>query len=349
MSETQSVNKKEESKENLEVEKKSLKQKQKKSFDVDLGISISEIEKILEDNPGITKEAMEETKEIADADLDIGDGIGRTVRRVKRQRQQRSLPQLKKREKEDSSSSSKPARSNMKSNKRQSPKPSQSPRPSVRYSEGRKGPSFNLPFLKERGRESLRMIYFVLTNQGLRLGVGGFLFTLAILADATGDYDPEIIYVLFFIPYVIFSLPVLLKLLINLGRRKLFDENLLILLATMGAFYIDMYWESVGVLLMYQVARLAESIVLSKTRKSVAENIDIKSQTANLKRGNTIEVVQPETLKIRQTIVIKPGEKIPVDAVVTSGKSMVDTKALTGEAEPVEVKIGYKIFSGCIN
>jgi Cd2+/Zn2+-exporting ATPase len=181
------------------------------------------------------------------------------------------------------------------------------------------------------------------------VGVGGFLFLVAVFADFANDYQPETVFTLFLIPYVIFTIPVLLRVLINLGRRKVFDENLLVFLATTGALYIGMHWESVGVLLMYHIALLIESIVMKRTKKTISDNIDFKTSTANLKKGNNIQVVEPSELRPRQTIVIMPGEKIPVDAVVTLGNSMVDTKALTGEAEPAEVRVGQKIFSGCIN
>ena len=220
-------------------------------------------------------------------------------------------------------------------------------KPSIRRNEQPQG--FNLPFVSKKTNIRLRLIYTILTDQGLRVGVGGFLFLVAFFADFANDYQPETIRILFLIPYILLTIPVLLKILINLGRKKVFDENLLVFMATAGAFAIQMYWESVGVLLMYHIALLIESIVMKKTKKTISDNIDFKTSTANLKKGNIIEVVEPSVLRPKQTIVIMPGEKVPVDAVVTLGNSMVDTKALTGEAEPSEVRAGHKIFSGCIN
>ena len=302
MSETQSLEKREE--QELELELDASGQKQEGSFDVDLGISEADAG----EEPGAHTELFQEES-------------GETSEK-KAKTKSRHSDRIKK---------------------------SLGSRGSTRGNKSQKSSSAKQSFFSEKIKARLRLIYFILTNQGLRLGVGVFLFLLAILADHHYEVEPETVYILFLIPYILLTLPVVLRLLINLGRKKLFDENFLIFLATLGAFYIEMYWESVGVLLMYQVARCIESIALSKTRKSITDNIDIQSQTANLKRGNLVEVVPPETLKLRQTIIIRPGEKIPVDAVVTDGKSMIDTKALTGEAEPVEVKIGHKIFSGCIN
>ena len=186
----------------------------------------------------------------------------------------------------------------------------------------------------------------VLTSQGLRLGVGAFLYAFAIFLSPD---DEQTRFILFLIPYAIFTIPILGRMMTNFGKKKVFDENILIFFATMGAFTIEMYIESVAVLLLFQVGLFVESMVVSKTKKSIAENIDIRPTYANLKRGNRIDVIEPQDLRPKQIIVIKPGEKIPVDAVVTAGRSMVDNKALTGESEPSEVRIGHKIFSGCIN
>ena len=392
MNETQSTKKKEELNENLKDEPKASKQKQKKSFDVDLGIpNMEDIEKDLvghlelpeekklEEHLAISEEKnLEEHLEFSKEEKPkssgvVSGGIERVVRTLTRKSKNIPLSFLSKKKerkgnlakrfsflskKTEGKSSDKPSVRSKKTKDKPRLEPSysekrrgrkQNVRPVFGMDESRKVPSFNLPFLKEKSKHRLRMAYLIITSQSLRLAIGGSLFLVALYADFSGNHDPETIVTLFLIPYVLLSLPVFLRILINLGKRKLFDENLLVLLATLGAFYIEMHWESVGVLLMYQVVRLVESIVLRKTKRSIAENLDIKSQTANLKRGNIIEVVPPEKLKLRQTIVIGPGEKIPVDAVVTAGKSTIDTKALTGESEPVEVKVGHKIFSGCIN
>ena len=201
-------------------------------------------------------------------------------------------------------------------------------------------------FKKTKRQTNREEVIKILTSQGLRLGVGALLYAFALLLNVNDDQTR---FILFLIPYVIFTVPILGRIMTNFGKKKVFDENILIYFATMGAFTIEMYLESVGVLLLFQVGIFVESLVLSKTKKSIAENIDIRPTYANLKRGNSIEVINPQDLLPKQIIVIKPGEKIPVDAVVTAGRSMVDSKMLTGESEPGEVRIGHKIFSGCIN
>ena len=326
MNETQLTNQKDELEIKLEIEPKVSKRK-KNNFDADLGISDGHAG---QDNKKKSESLTEENLGDLEADLEGADKVERVTKSLAFNK-----PKDKPKDKPSVSQGIPRSKSN--------------PGSSYFDRRDRKDGGFRFPFLSEKIKARLKMFYLVITNQSLRVGVGGFLFLIAFFADFANDVDPEIVYILFLIPYVLLTLPVVLRLLINIGKLKLFDENLLILMATMGAFYIDMHWESVGVLLMYQIARLIESIALSKTKKSIADNIDIKSQVANLKRGNLVEVVPPEKLKLKQTIIIRPGEKIPVDAVVTSGKSMIDTKALTGEAEPVEVKIGHKIFSGCIN
>lgn len=121
------------------------------------------------------------------------------------------------------------------------------------------------------------------------------------------------------------------------------------LLATLGALLIGRYTEAVGAILFFQLGKLVEVISLTTTKRSIARFMDIRPEYANLKVGGGEERVRPQDLQPRNVIVIKPGERIPVDAVVTMGNSMVDTKALTGESEPVEVKIGKRLYSGSIN
>ena len=130
---------------------------------------------------------------------------------------------------------------------------------------------------------------------------------------------------------------------------KFLDENLLMIVATCGAFVVGRYREAVGAMLLYQAGRLVEELSLSSTKKSIAKFIDIRPEYANLKEGAGERVVEPQELQPKQIIVLKPGEKIPVDAVVTMGTGTVDMKALTGESKPRAVKIGDRLYSGGIN
>lgn len=175
------------------------------------------------------------------------------------------------------------------------------------------------------------------------------LYAAVVFAVYWWDIEERTRGILFLIPYLLLVWQTARLLLKNLKRKRLFDENLLILIATIGAFYVGRYSEAVGAMLFFQIGKLAEILSLTRSRKSIEKFMDIRPQYANLKVGGGEVRVLPEELKPRQVIVIKPGEKIPVDAVVTQGYSTLDTKALTGEAKPKSVKIGSRIFSGSIN
>ena len=179
--------------------------------------------------------------------------------------------------------------------------------------------------------------------------MGAMMYAAAIFCYYYYEFEPVINMLLYLAAGLTLIIPVLTTIATHIGKRKLLDENLLILIATVGAFYYGMHIESVGVLLIFQFGKMIERLVLINTKKSIADNIDIKPEKANLKKGSYIAIVDPKELIPKQRILIKPGETIPVDAVVTDGRSMVDTKALTGESEPSEVKIGSKIFGGCVN
>lgn len=128
-----------------------------------------------------------------------------------------------------------------------------------------------------------------------------------------------------------------------------YSDSILILIASAGAMTVGYYKEAVGAILFFQLGKLAEAFSVSKTKKAIAQYIDLRPDYAHLKMSGTITDVEPGCLKPRQIIVIKPGEKIPVDAVVTQGSGLVDMKALTGESVPKEVKIGDRLYSGTIN
>lgn len=156
--------------------------------------------------------------------------------------------------------------------------------------------------------------------------------------------------VLFLLPYVVLSVTTYWDLVSMLIRKQFPDENLLMVIATAGALCIGRHHEAVAAMLFYQVGKFIEEISLSRTRKSITEYIDIRPEYANLKVGrNEEKIVPPQELKLRQVIVIRPGEKIPVDVVVTLGTGTVDMKALTGESTPKAVKPGDRLYSGSIN
>lgn len=132
-------------------------------------------------------------------------------------------------------------------------------------------------------------------------------------------------------------------------RGKIFDENFLMAIATLGAFAVGEFPEAVAVMLFYQVGELFQGYAVDKSRKSISNLMDIRPDFANIEKDGKIKRVDPEEIKIGETIVVKPGEKIPLDGYVIEGTSNLDTKALTGEALPRKVVEGEEVFSGCIN
>lgn len=183
----------------------------------------------------------------------------------------------------------------------------------------------------------------------IELGAGGILYFAALYTAGDGEWTSGAETVCFLLAYFALAAGVFAQLIRNFRKMHFFDENFLMLLATVGALIIGKYTEAVGAILFFQIGKLIEEISMSRTKKSIAKYMDIRPEFANRKVGNKEENVAPSDLKRGDVIVIRPGEKIPVDAVVTAGSSMVDMKALTGESEPGEVKIGQKVYSGSIN
>ena len=154
---------------------------------------------------------------------------------------------------------------------------------------------------------------------------------------------------LYIIAYLIVGFEVVLEAVENIFKGKVFDENFLMTIATIGAFAIGEFPEAVAVMLFYQVGELFQSYAVDKSRKSIASLMDIRPDYANVKRNNEISKINPEEVKIGETIIVKPGEKIPLDGKIIKGTSMLDTSALTGESLPREVKEKDEVLSGCIN
>jgi Cd2+/Zn2+-exporting ATPase len=155
--------------------------------------------------------------------------------------------------------------------------------------------------------------------------------------------------ILYLISYAIVGGKVLLRAFNNTRRGQVFDENFLMSIATIGAFLIGEYAEGVAVMLFYQVGEIFQSIAVNRSRKSISALMDIRPDFANLKVGDELRKVDPEDVSIGEIIVVKPGEKVPLDGKVIEGYSMVDTSALTGESVPREVIVGDSILGGVIN
>ena len=154
---------------------------------------------------------------------------------------------------------------------------------------------------------------------------------------------------LFVISYIVIGYDIVLKAIRNISRGKVFDENFLMTVATIGAICIGNLAEAVSVMLFYQVGELFQSYAVDKSRKSISDLMDIRPDYANVIRNDKHEKVDPSDVNIEEIILIKPGEKVPLDGIVVEGSSSLNTLALTGEAVPRNVKVGDEVLSGCIN
>ena len=172
------------------------------------------------------------------------------------------------------------------------------------------------------------------------------LFIISLAIPFTNEWINKIIYI---ISYLIVGLDIVIKAIRNIFRGKVFDENFLMAVATIGAFAIGEFPEAVAVMLFYQVGELFQSYAVDKSRKSIASLMDIRPDYANIEKDGKIEKVDPDEVKIGDIIIVKTGEKIPLDGVVVEGTSSLDTMALTGESVPRVVKTEDEVLSGCIN
>ncbi len=180
----------------------------------------------------------------------------------------------------------------------------------------------------------------------IRILVGGIVLFIAILLNTSNHW---LNLGLFLISFLIVGGDVVLDAVKNIIKGQIFDENFLMSIATIGAFLIGEYPEGVAVMLFYQVGELFQSYAVRKSRKSIANLMDIRPDYANVKRNDEIFQVDPQEVQIGEVIIIKPGEKVPLDGVVIEGSTMLDTSALTGESVPREVFCKDEILSGCIN
>lgn len=183
----------------------------------------------------------------------------------------------------------------------------------------------------------------------MEIGAGILLYIIAWAVTSFQSVTGTAETILFLLAYGALSAATYWEQIKKITKKKFLDENLLMIIATAGAFLIGRHKEAVAAMLFYQVGKLVEEISLSRTKKSIAEFIDIRPDYANLKVGETEKIVPPQELLLGQIIVLRPGEKIPVDAVVTEGTGTVDMKALTGESEPRAVWAGDRLYSGSIN
>lgn len=206
--------------------------------------------------------------------------------------------------------------------------------PDVEVIELPKKGSHKINEVEEEGKDEL-----------VRLVLGAFLFVLALVFD----FPKSLELMIYLTSYIIVGGEVVLRAGRNILRGQVFDENFLMAIATIGAFLIGEYPEGVAVMLFYQVGEIFQDMAVNNSRKSIRALMDIRPDFANLKIGDKIRKVSPEEVAIGDIIIVKPGEKVPLDGVVIEGTSMVDSSALTGESVPTKVEAGDIILSGVIN
>ena len=190
-----------------------------------------------------------------------------------------------------------------------------------------------------QGEDGNKFIRFLKENY--RLVVGIILFIIGMILDENA--------IILIISYAFVGVEVLLSAVRNICKGKVFDENFLMSIATLGAIAIGQYPEGVAVMVFYEIGEMFQSYAVNRSRKSISELMDIKAEYANLVKCDTTEKVLPEEVKIDDIIMIKPGERVPLDGVIVSGDTSVDSSALTGESMPVNKRIGDEILAGCIN
>ena len=183
-------------------------------------------------------------------------------------------------------------------------------------------------------------------KRGIKIIISAILFVLALVIPFSNELINN---GLFIISYLVVGFEILKKAVRNIFRGKVFDENFLMAVATIGAFAIGEFPEAVAVMLFYQVGELFQSYAVDKSRKSIASLMDIRPDYANIEKDGKIEKVDPDEVKIGDIIIVKTGEKIPLDGVIIEGRSSLDTMALTGESVPRVVKTEDEVLSGCIN
>ena len=183
-------------------------------------------------------------------------------------------------------------------------------------------------------------------KEPIKIIIAFILFLVSLIIKFPNEEINKYIYI---IAYLIVGFEIIIKAIKNIFKGKVFDENFLMTIATIGAFAIGEFPEAVAVMLFYQIGELFQDYAVDKSRKSITSLMDIRPDYANVKRSEEILKVNPEEVKIGETIVVKPGEKVPLDGIVTKGTSLLDTSSLTGESLPREVKENDEILSGCIN
>ena len=183
----------------------------------------------------------------------------------------------------------------------------------------------------------------------IRLAVGAVVYAIGMALTVFAKLPTLAELAFLIVAYVILGWDVVWQAVKNITRGQVFDEHFLMSVSTIGAFAIGEYPEAVAVMLFYQVGEFFQSLAVKRSRKSISDLMDIRPDSATVKRNRVLQVVSPESVAVGEIIVVKPGEKIPLDGIVVDGESMLDTKALTGESVPRSIRKGDEALSGCIN
>lgn len=179
------------------------------------------------------------------------------------------------------------------------------------------------------------------------------LFAILFVCEHTGILTPLegsfLLFLIYLVPYLVIGYDIIYKAARNISHGQVFDENFLMMIATFGAFGVGEYSEAVAVMLFYQVGELFQGYAVGKSRQSISDMMDICPEYANIEEDGVLQQVDPDDVEVGSIIVIKPGERIPLDGVIVEGESLIDTAALTGESVPRSAKAGDEIISGCVN
>ena len=185
-----------------------------------------------------------------------------------------------------------------------------------------------------------------------RIIVTFLLFAVLMVCEHTGRMDgwnKIVLFVIYLVPYLVIGYDIVYKAARNISHGQVFDENFLMMIATFGAFGVGEYSEAVAVMLFYQVGELFQGYAVGKPRQSISDMMDICPEYANIEEDGVLKQVDPDDVEVGSIIVVKPGERIPLDGIVVEGESLIDTAALTGESVPRSAKAGDEIISGCVN
>lgn len=183
----------------------------------------------------------------------------------------------------------------------------------------------------------------------IRIIVSAVLLTAIMITTKLVEINKWIQFALYLVPYLIIGYDILKKALKGIFKGQIFDENFLMAVATVGAVALGEFSEGAAVMLFYQIGELFQSVAVGKSRKNITSLMDIRPDYANVELNGKLEKIDPDDVEIGTEIVVNPGEKVPIDGIIISGDSTLNTSALTGESVPRSVKVGDEIISGCIN